>query len=182
MRWTQDEDARLREAVAELGKGKWGLVADRLGTGRTPSAVEQHWQVMTGQRKSPEYYAARRPAAKCKGPKAEGSLAQPQPDEWRKEGHPLIGRSIIRLVEGGPAYSEGKVTGWLSAAESDFLDDTGQPAALFHVKYTKGELAGDQEDLELHEVKASIKIPDDSSDDFDDDDCDDDASAMSWES
>ena len=74
-------------------------------------------------------------------------------------------------------YSEGKVTGWLSAAESDFLDDTGQPAALFHVKYTKGELAGDQEDLELHEVKASIKIPDDSSDDFDDD-----ASAMSWES
>ena len=50
MRWTQDEDARLREAVAELGKGKWGLVADRLGTGRTPSAVEQHWQVMTGQR------------------------------------------------------------------------------------------------------------------------------------
>jgi len=34
----------------------------------------------------------------------------------------------------------------------------------------------------LHEVKASIKIPDDSSDDFDDDDCDDDASAMSWES
>ena len=105
MRWTQDEDARLREAVAELGKGKWGLVADRLGTGRTPSAVEQHWQVMTGQRKSPEYYAARRPAAKCKGPKAEGSLAQPQPDEWRKEGHPLIGRSIIRLVEGGPAYS-----------------------------------------------------------------------------
>ena len=81
VRWTQDEDARLREAVAELGKGKWGLVADRLGTGRTPSAVEQHWQVMTGQRKSPEYYAARRPAAKCKGPKAEGSLAQPQPGD-----------------------------------------------------------------------------------------------------
>ena len=104
MRWTQDEDARLREAVAELGKGKWGLVADRLGTGRTPSAVEQHWQVMTGQRKSPEYYAARRPAAKCKGPKAEGSLAQPQPDEWRKEGHPLIGRSIIRL---GPSRRRG---------------------------------------------------------------------------
>ena len=86
------------------------------------------------------------------------------------------------MVEGGPAYSEGKVTGWLSAAESDFLDDKGQPAALFHVQYTAGTLVGDEEDLELHEVKASIKIPDDSGDDFDDDDCDDDASAMSWES
>ena len=73
MRWTQDEDARLREAVAELGKGKWGLVADRLGTGRSRSAVEQHWQVMTGVRKSRVCYAARRQAAKCKGPKAKGS-------------------------------------------------------------------------------------------------------------
>ena len=123
------------------------------------------------------------PAAAVAPPVAPAPLTPAdQGDEWKTEGHPLIGREIIRLVEGGPAYSEGKVTGWLSAAESDFLDDTGQPAALFHVKYTKGELAGDQEDLELHEVKASIKIPDDSSDDFDDDDCDDDASAMSWES
>ena len=28
-RWTQDEENRLREAVSELGKGKWTLVADR---------------------------------------------------------------------------------------------------------------------------------------------------------
>ena len=84
-----------------------------------------------------------------------------QGDEWKTEGHPLIGREIIRLVEGGPAYSEGKVTGWLSAAESDFLDDKGQPAALFHVQYTAGALVGDQADLELHEVEASIKVPDD---------------------
>ena len=84
--------------------------------------------------------------------------ARDQGDEWKTEGHPLIGREIIRLVEGGPAYSEGKVTGWLSAAESDFVDDKGQPAALFHVQYTAGALVGDQEDLELHEVEASIKV------------------------
>ena len=123
------------------------------------------------------------PAAAVAPPVAPAPLTPAdQGDEWKTEGHPLIGREIIRLVEGGPAYSEGKVTGWLSAAESDFLDDKGQPAALFHVQYTAGTLVGDEEDLELHEVKASIKIPDDSGDDFDDDDCDDDASAMSWES
>ena len=71
---------------------------------------------------------------------------------WKTEGHPLIGREIVRLVEGGPAYAEGKVTGWLSAAESDFLDNKGQSAALFLVEYTAGALEGDQEDLELHEV------------------------------
>ena len=57
-RWTQDEENRLREAVSELGKGKWTLVADRLGTGRSPSAVEQHWQIVTGQRKSKGRHAA----------------------------------------------------------------------------------------------------------------------------
>ena len=78
-------------------------------------------------------------------------------EEWKTEGHPLIGREIIRLVEGGPAYSQGKVIGWLSAAESDFVDGEGRPAELFKVKYTTGELAGDHEDLELHEVEASIE-------------------------
>ena len=73
---------------------------------------------------------------------------------WKTEGHPLIGREIVRLVEGGPDYSYGEVVGWLSAAESDFLDDKGQSAALFLVKYTAGALEGDQEDLELHEVVA----------------------------
>ena len=48
----------MREAVSELGKGKWTLVADRLGTGRSPSAVEQHWQIVTGQRKSKGRHAA----------------------------------------------------------------------------------------------------------------------------
>ena len=72
--------------------------------------------------------------------------------EFKTEGHPLIGREIVRLVDDGPAYAEGKVTGWLSAAESNFLDNKGQSAALFLVEYTAGALEGDQEDLELHEV------------------------------
>ncbi len=51
--------------------------------------------------------------------------------------------------------------GWLSAAESDFCDDKGQPAPLFHVQYTAGELEGYEGDLELHEVEAYLKVPDD---------------------
>ena len=79
---------------------------------------------------------------------------------WKTEGHPLIGREIVRLVEGGPDYSYGEVVSWLSAAESDFLDDNNQPAALFHVEYTTGALEGDEEDLELHEVEASLCVDD----------------------
>ena len=85
---------------------------------------------------------------------------RPPSAAWKTEGHPLIGREIVRLVEGDPAYAEGKVTGWLSAAESDFLDDNNQPAALFHVEYTTGTLEGDEEDLELHEVEASLCVDD----------------------
>lgn len=101
------------------------------------------------------------PAAAVAPPVAPPVAPQGGDDEWKTSGHPLIGREIIRLVEGGPAYSEGKVVGWLSAQESDFLDDNNNPAALFHVKYTAGALANDAEDLELHEVEASIKVPDD---------------------
>lgn len=50
-RWTVDEEARLRALVQEIGKGKWSKIAERLGTGRSASGVEQHWQIMIGQRK-----------------------------------------------------------------------------------------------------------------------------------
>ena len=43
-RWTQEEDNHLRQSVQELGNS-WQAIADRLGTGRTPTGVEQHWQV-----------------------------------------------------------------------------------------------------------------------------------------
>lgn len=50
-RWTVDEEARLRTLVQEMGKGKWTAVAEALGSGRSASGVEQHWQIMIGQRK-----------------------------------------------------------------------------------------------------------------------------------
>jgi len=70
--------------------------------------------------------------------------------EFKTEGHPLIGREVIR------SDSKGTVVGWLSAAEADFLDAAGKPAALYHIKYTEGELAGEEEDFELYEVEAAL--------------------------
>ena len=53
VRWTDDEEVRLRELVTEFGtRGQaWPVIAERLGTGRTHAAVEQHWQIMIGKRK-----------------------------------------------------------------------------------------------------------------------------------
>ena len=48
------------------------------------------------------------------------------------------------------------VVSWLPASESDFVDDDGKPAALYKIRYLDGELAGDHEDLEAHEVEESI--------------------------
>jgi hypothetical protein len=37
--------------VGEHGaKRSWQKISEKLGSGRTASGVEQHWQVMTGQR------------------------------------------------------------------------------------------------------------------------------------
>ena len=42
---------------------------------------------------------------------------------------------------------------WIDADTSDFTDDAGKPAALYHVRYARGSLLdGDGEDLEEHEV------------------------------
>jgi len=88
-------------------------------------------------------------------------MAPAPADEWRTSGHPLVGRDLVRLIEGTAQASTAKVVGWLDAHESDFNDDEGKPAALFHIKYTGGVLNGDEEDLEQHEVEASIKIESD---------------------
>lgn len=42
----------------------------------------------------------------------------------------------------------GTITGWLDDLASEFVDTHGNPAALYHVKYHSGSLAGDEEDLE----------------------------------
>ena len=51
-RWTGEEEAALRSLINELGpRGNWRAISDRLGSGRSPGAVEQHWQIMTGGRR-----------------------------------------------------------------------------------------------------------------------------------
>ena len=46
-RWTVDEEEVLSRFVAERGTGAWQDLAVRL-SGRTASAIEQHWMVMQG--------------------------------------------------------------------------------------------------------------------------------------
>ena len=59
-----------------------------------------------------------------------------------------------------PTQARAKVIGWLPKDESDFLDGEGRPAALYRVRYVSGDLAGDIEDLEEHEVRASVPYDD----------------------
>ena len=59
-----------------------------------------------------------------------------------------------------PTQARAKVIGWLPKEESDFLDGEGRPAALYRIRYVSGDLAGDIEDLEEHEVRASIPYDD----------------------
>ena len=42
--WTPAEESQLRTLVAELGPGAWPAIAQRLGTGRSATAVDQHWR------------------------------------------------------------------------------------------------------------------------------------------
>ena len=49
---SRDHDAP-RRLIEEVGaKGQWRVIADRLRSGRSPGAVEQHWQIMTALRGS----------------------------------------------------------------------------------------------------------------------------------
>lgn len=50
-RWTSEEEEQLTALVTSLGEKAWVEVSTQLGSGRTPSGVEQHWQIMTGKRK-----------------------------------------------------------------------------------------------------------------------------------
>ena len=59
-RWSSDEERRLRELVTELGTGRWAAIAMRLGTGRTPSSVEQRWRYSSQDAGRPPRAAAER--------------------------------------------------------------------------------------------------------------------------
>ena len=72
----------------------------------------------------------------------------------------MVGRSIVRSVfdhEGVViGRTEGRVVGWLDVHESDYVDSSGKPAALWHVRYLTGALVGDEVDLEEQEVLESL--------------------------
>ena len=49
--WSPAEESRLRQIVDELGAtASKETIAARLGTGRTPAAVQEHWRVMHAPR------------------------------------------------------------------------------------------------------------------------------------
>ena len=88
------------------------------------------------------------------------AIAEETEPAWRRDGHRYVGLRIARSHEsedGDVATSAALVVGWLSADESDFVDDDGVAAPLFRVRYEDGELEGDEEDLEEHEVAASLE-------------------------
>lgn len=79
---------------------------------------------------------------------------------FRKSGHSLCGQRLVRNIYNADgtfaSSSNATVVGWLDADESEFFDDADQPAAIFRIRYLDGEVAGDKEDLEEHEVRSSI--------------------------
>ena len=80
--------------------------------------------------------------------------------DWLKTGNAFIGRALRRATLGDDGTTDGAadavVVGWLPADKADFVNDAGTPAALWRVRYTAGDLAGDEEDLEECEVKEAI--------------------------
>ena len=94
-------------------------------------------------------------------PKVEDpETARARADGWRVEGSEYLGRTVRRTVLDATglvtSHSDGVIRGWLDASRSDYVDDNGKPAALWHVYLATGELAGDEIDLELHEVQDSL--------------------------
>ena len=66
---------------------------------------------------------------------------------------PTVRRALLGADGKAAGAADATVVGWMPPEVADFLDDRGRPAALWRVRYLAGSaLAGDNEDLELHEV------------------------------
>jgi hypothetical protein len=79
------------------------------------------------------------------------------PSLWRTEGSEYLGLDVLRAVtdnDGRVGEGWGSITGWLSADESDFTNDQGEAAELWHVVFDDTALG--EEDLEEHEVKEAV--------------------------
>ena len=79
-------------------------------------------------------------------------------DEWRTEGHEYIDKRIRRPIKGAfgriVTYSEARIVGWLPAEESDYTNQAGEAAALWHLLWNDGA----EEDLEEWEVQESLAL------------------------
>jgi hypothetical protein len=78
-RWAEDEEASLKELVAELGDNAWDQVAERLGTGRSARGAEQHWEVMRGT----HAFARKRKGPPPKAPPKRSPKKEPEPEPAR---------------------------------------------------------------------------------------------------
>ena len=80
-------------------------------------------------------------------------------ETWRISGSDYLGLDLFRSLTDDKglviSHVPAKCVAWLPASESDFFDDAGRPAALYKIRYTGGELIGDHEDLEAHEIEQS---------------------------
>ena len=80
-------------------------------------------------------------------------------ETWRISGSDYLGLDLFRSLTDDKglviSHVPAKCVAWLPASESDFFDDAGRPAALYKIRYTGGELVGDHEDLEAHEIEQS---------------------------
>jgi hypothetical protein len=85
-----------------------------------------------------------------------------QETERHKEGSEYIALDVLRAVtynDGRIGEGRGSISAWLSADESDFTNDRGELAALWHVIFNDTALG--EEDLEDHEerVRHSARAP-----------------------
>ena len=81
---------------------------------------------------------------------------------WVEEGHEFLEKHVTRTHgnegdERGVTFSKGVISAWLPPTAADpFVDSSGKRSSLFKVRFFSGELAGDVEDLEEHEVVESL--------------------------
>lgn len=79
-RWTPEEEDHLRALVGGIGEPDWEAVAQELGTGRTGTGVDQHYQIMTGKRKIYYVSAAEKRAVTDNSLRAPIAIATLQTD------------------------------------------------------------------------------------------------------
>jgi hypothetical protein len=79
---------------------------------------------------------------------------------WHTKGSSYIGRGALQtlLLDNGQSSEFcGQIIGWRSADESDFVDDQGNPAALWRVMFEFEDMIFTSEDFEEYEINAAVK-------------------------